>query len=194
LHLESKSVTHCSQFSSYQICLLLQSQYIRWTNRYFRIREGRRKILRYLITQVAITGSFYLMLFKTFVIHTDFFIFWSLTRLVVSTKSEIPFESLAWCFIPVILALRKQRQEDCELGAWLGYTARPCLKKKQQKIPLDVMMAGFQVFTSVSNTRLSVQLKAWNLFLSELFQVWFFFFPLLLLIVSEIYELCQDLF
>lgn len=33
--------------------------------------------------------------------------------------------------MPVILSLRKLRQEDQELGANLGYLERPCHKKKK---------------------------------------------------------------
>jgi hypothetical protein len=36
----------------------------------------------------------------------------------------------------VILALRRQRQEDGEVKASLGYIARACLKKKEEKQPM----------------------------------------------------------
>jgi hypothetical protein len=36
----------------------------------------------------------------------------------------------AWLYMPVILPLRKLRQEDCEFQASLGYIMRPCVKKK----------------------------------------------------------------
>jgi hypothetical protein len=34
-----------------------------------------------------------------------------------------------WWLTPIISALRKQRLEDNEFAAGMGYTARPCLKK-----------------------------------------------------------------
>jgi hypothetical protein len=39
-----------------------------------------------------------------------------------------------WWYIPVILAIRRLRQEDYKFKASLGYTGRTCVKtNKQQK-------------------------------------------------------------
>jgi hypothetical protein len=38
---------------------------------------------------------------------------------------------LAWGYMPVIPALRRQRHEHGEFKASLGYTVRSCLKKKK---------------------------------------------------------------
>jgi hypothetical protein len=39
--------------------------------------------------------------------------------------------SQAWCFMPIIPALRRWRQEDCEIKTSLGY--RETLSQKQNK-------------------------------------------------------------
>jgi hypothetical protein len=41
--------------------------------------------------------------------------------------------SQAWWYLPVIPALRRQKQEDCQFEASLVYTVRPCLKKQTNK-------------------------------------------------------------
>jgi hypothetical protein len=38
-----------------------------------------------------------------------------------------------WWYTPVIIALRRLRQEDYKFEASMGNTARPCQKKKQKR-------------------------------------------------------------
>jgi tRNA A22 N-methylase len=53
----------------------------------------------------------------------------------LNTNVQIMIEdgaaSLAWWYMPVIPALRRQRQEEPQLKISLGYIVRPCLKKNK---------------------------------------------------------------
>jgi hypothetical protein len=40
--------------------------------------------------------------------------------------------SWVWCKMPIILALRRLKQEDCKFDTSLGYRERPCLKNQEQ--------------------------------------------------------------
>jgi hypothetical protein len=45
----------------------------------------------------------------------------------------------AWWHMPAILAFRKWRQEHLKFKTSLGYTAGPCLNKKQKTQKINVM-------------------------------------------------------
>lgn len=45
-----------------------------------------------------------------------------------------------WWFVPVVLSLREQRQEDCEVKAGLSITARHCLNMMAMMMMPGVVM------------------------------------------------------
>jgi hypothetical protein len=40
--------------------------------------------------------------------------------------------SWVWCYMPIISAFRRLREEGCEFSGCLGFIDRSCLKKKKQ--------------------------------------------------------------
>jgi hypothetical protein len=51
---------------------------------------------------------------------------------------------LAWRYTPIILTLRRYRQEDHELEASLSYTVRACLKNNNKKTLMRKFLGGGQ--------------------------------------------------
>jgi hypothetical protein len=71
-------------------------------------------------------------------------------------QDNCPYTIKKLKIIPVIPALRKLRQEDCEVQARLGCTSRPWLKRKKEKKLSPNQFLGcsyyfFTVFKSVGS-------------------------------------------
>jgi hypothetical protein len=58
---------------------------------------------------------------------------------------NVDARSRVWHCTPIIPALRKVRQEDCEFKASLGYTAKPCFKKKVLSPSFPLHLLVFEV-------------------------------------------------
>jgi hypothetical protein len=52
---------------------------------------------------------------------------------ITKTKQNKNLSCQTWWYTPVILALRRLRQEDCKFGANLGCIERPASKKQKRK-------------------------------------------------------------
>jgi hypothetical protein len=59
--------------------------------------------------------------------------------------------TLWWC-MPVILALQRMRQEDCEFKVSLNYTARPCLKNRTKQIKKTTKKCIWQDIPNINDT------------------------------------------
>jgi hypothetical protein len=49
-------------------------------------------------------------------------------------RREQPSQIQLWMFTPIIPAVERQKQEDWEFGARVGYMVKPCLKKKKKEL------------------------------------------------------------